>query len=78
MPNGGGPHDELSPVHTSDSEDTYYHKLYTKQLARMVSIRWRRFVYKRKRSRSALKYLTKFIRWLGLSPETLAIISDFM
>ena len=78
MANGGGPHDDLSPAHTSDDEHTYYRKLYTKQLARMVSIRWRRFVYKRKRSRSALKYLTKFIRWLGLPHGTLGIISEFM
>ena len=73
----GGPHDELSPSHTSDDEYWYWRKKTAKQLARMVRIRWRRLVYKRKRSRSALKYLTE-LRLLDVTPENLPNISEFM
>ena len=52
-------------------------KLLQQYLASVVIERWRRFVYKRKRCRSAFQYLTAF-HFFHLSRETLANISVFM
>ena len=70
-------HADLSPVSLSDDRRTQYRKLVKQCLACVVIERWKRFVYKRKRSRSALQYLTAF-HFFHLSRETLANISVFM
>jgi len=75
---GNGEHDaDLSPVLLSDDRRLQYRKVVKQYLASLVIVRWKRIVYKRKRPRIALQYLTAF-RFLDMSRETLANISEFM
>ena len=70
-------HAEHHTVSLSDPRRINYGKLLEQYWGSVVIERWKRFVYKRKRSRSALQYLTAF-HFFHLSRETLANISVFM
>ena len=71
-------HADLSPVSLSDERRINYRKLVDQYLASVVIERWKRFVYKRKRSRSALQYLTTFDLFVMSRETLLANISEFM
>ena len=56
MPNGGGPTFRIgardpSPVHTSDSEEAFEHKMRWRELGLWVAAHWRMFVARRRRER---------------------------
>ena len=53
-------HARHSTMSLSDERRISYHKLIDAYWGSVVIERWKRFVYKRKRSRSALQYLTAF------------------
>ena len=64
MPNGGGPpyrlwpgYESPSPIHTSDSEETFDNKARWYRLARRVLRRWRLFVQKKQEQRMRLHIL---------------------
>ena len=69
---------DLSPVRLSDDRRTQCRKWLKQYLACVVIERWKRFVYKRKRSRSALQYLTTFDLFVMSRETLLANISEFM
>ena len=69
-----------SPVHTSDSEDTYVHKHRWIILARRVFRRWRRYVYKRgmRRRRIWLRRLFFNHHSIHLQPTMISTIARYV
>ena len=61
--------DSPSPLHTSDSEETYEHKQRYRILGLRVIRRWRRFVKMQRYKRAIYKRLC--LVWLGLKERKL-------
>ena len=74
-----GTHREPSPVHTSDSEDTYVHKQRWTVLQRRVRRRWRRHMYERgiRRRRTWLMWLL-FHHPSMLNPRVISTITRYL
>ena len=75
-----GTYRQPSPVHTSDSEDTYVHKQRWTVLQRRVRRRWRRHMYERgiRRQRTWLLWLFFHHHSIRLQPADTSTIARYV